>query len=822
MADVIGSLVYELIADSKKLEATVRDMQNRLSKFKSPTINIETTLAKRKVSELQAMKTRLEAVYNKKLKLDTDVASINRTKTALDAVNNTLNKVKQSAKPSGGSSIFSSLGAIIGIGAGFGLLQGFQSLIRSVSTSIDLARQQLVAEAKVSQAVKTTGQAAGFTAEQLKNMAAQLQAITGVGDEKILNDVTLQLLTFTNITKSSFSRAQQAALDLSAVIGSDLLSQTIQLGKALEDPVKGVSALQRVGITFTEVQKDQIKNFINQNNLMGAQSLILTEIETKYGGQAKAIADAVGGVKQFQASIGDFMEKVGNKFLPFIANGIQGLTALANAFGLFDSPAPKTLIESLEDQIGKLTASGGTKEQIDTLRNLLVNELQKDLTVKFPALSAEYANRGGINFENINTANKTASSYVSQYTKELNAAETKLLEYQSALDNLANTTENASGRSMYSDLIKQTKDNIAVIQSRINANKEDIVNSTKAAAALSRIKTLQNEIAGIQSKAAIVPLTEEELKKLEDSTADYYNTVKFEDDNYVSWYKQNLEKTIAAKKVELGSKFNEEVYRSNQIKKLTDDETNYKINKYQELVKKRNEQLALLPAIEETSFNDINLENVSIGGISWEQYKTDKERYLRMEQDAQITRADLWEAANSSISSGLAELFSFMQIKITANENIFISSIKNIVNAFTSAVAQMIAKWLAFQALSAIPGFGPIAALAGAANITNGPSIANDPGSILQNFNPTAQTFNASKFPALSSSNTLNIANTGSDSRLLKSIDNKIGALTLTLIEKDLSVNIQSVYDDLEVVRKKVAPAQNKLTKSGVKLNDIR
>jgi phage-related minor tail protein len=100
--------------------------------------------------------------------------------------------------------------------------------------------------------------------------------------------VTVNLLTFGNVSGEAFDRAQMAAVNLSARLGQDLQSSAVQVGKALNDPIKGVTALGRVGVSFTEQQKEQIKAMTKVGDVAGAQSLILAQLEKQYGGSAEA------------------------------------------------------------------------------------------------------------------------------------------------------------------------------------------------------------------------------------------------------------------------------------------------------------------------------------------------------------------------------------------------------------------------------------------------------------------------------------------------------------------------------------------------------
>lgn len=215
--------------------------------------------------------------------------------------------------------MFSRVGAAV---KSFGLTMlaafSFRAIGSFFKSSIAGFQQQEKAVAKVEQAIKSTGGAAGRTGEQLKKMASDLQSNTLFGDEQILNEVTAQLLTFTNISGDQFDRTQAVALDLATVLDGDLKSASIQLGKALNDPVANLSALSRSGIQFSTEQKALIKTLTETGRLAEAQGVILTELERQYGGQAAAAADADGGITQLKNTFGDLKEIIGGELLKVI------------------------------------------------------------------------------------------------------------------------------------------------------------------------------------------------------------------------------------------------------------------------------------------------------------------------------------------------------------------------------------------------------------------------------------------------------------------------------------------------------------------------
>lgn len=198
---------------------------------------------------------------------------------------------------------------------------------------IGLYDEQERAEAKVAQAVRATGMAAGFSAPELAKMASGLQSITRFGDENILNNVTAQLLTFKEISGTAFERAQVAALDLATVLDGDLRSASIMLGKALNDPIKGLSAMSRAGITFSEAQADVIKELARTGQVAEAQKLILDEIASAYGGQAEAARKAGAGIVDAWANTwGDVKEVVGGVLIEILPPIIETLESITGWF----------------------------------------------------------------------------------------------------------------------------------------------------------------------------------------------------------------------------------------------------------------------------------------------------------------------------------------------------------------------------------------------------------------------------------------------------------------------------------------------------------
>lgn len=181
---------------------------------------------------------------------------------------------------------------------------------------------------RVKTAVESTGMAAGYSVDELAAKAGELQAAFSFDDDAIMNELFTPLLTFTNIAGPAFDGATQAIMDMNRALGEEgggLKNVSIQVGKALNDPILGISALTRVGVSFSEQQKEQIKQLAEMGDVAGAQQFILEELNKEFGGQAAAYADSYGGkIERMKLAMGDLAQSIGEILLPV-------LTLLANA-----------------------------------------------------------------------------------------------------------------------------------------------------------------------------------------------------------------------------------------------------------------------------------------------------------------------------------------------------------------------------------------------------------------------------------------------------------------------------------------------------------
>jgi hypothetical protein len=180
--------------------------------------------------------------------------------------------------------------AAVGVGA------AFAGLAVALKVGFDeLAEGQLVA-AQTSAVLKSTGAAANVTAKEVDDLSMSLSRMSGVDDELIGKGQNM-LLTFTNVRdevgkgNDVFSQATKTMLDMSVATGRDMAKSAVTMGKALNDPISGMSTLTRIGVKFTDAQKKQVKAMVEAGDVMGAQKLILAELNTRFAGSAKAAGE---------------------------------------------------------------------------------------------------------------------------------------------------------------------------------------------------------------------------------------------------------------------------------------------------------------------------------------------------------------------------------------------------------------------------------------------------------------------------------------------------------------------------------------------------
>ena len=224
-------------------------------------------------------------------------------RASVDASNKAISAYERQQEVLGGlRNIAIAAGAAVGV-----------TLVAGLKASVTLAGEAEQSHLRLAAVLRGTGHAAGLTKADLDGMAEGMKEKLGIDDDA-LRDSMAVLLTFRNVSKDSFGEALETSANLAAVMQTDLKSAVLQLGKALENPEEGLTALKRSGVSFTETQKDMIKGLVDTGNQAEAITLILkTMKEQGLDGVAESMNQGITkATRDAGLAWDDMLKSIGN------------------------------------------------------------------------------------------------------------------------------------------------------------------------------------------------------------------------------------------------------------------------------------------------------------------------------------------------------------------------------------------------------------------------------------------------------------------------------------------------------------------------------
>lgn len=379
------------------------------------------------------------ATFDVQVNLNTNTATIEVEKLAAALGDIETN----SAKASDSLASMAEIGqlAFVGLGAA-----ATELATRGLKSIVDISQQSIAQFTGyqqnmkvIEQLIKTTGGTANITAKEIDKFAISLSEATLAGRGEVL-EASKVLLSFRKISGDTFTRTLSVAQDLTEVMGQGLKSSVLQLAKALEDPVRGVSALTESGTVFTEKQREMIRTLVESGNIMEAQNFILNELEAQYGAAAEAAGTGLAGAfdtlgertarlrgalgKALSPAVGEAINKFSELALTVLENDdiLDSLTGtaenLAKVFASIDfgfvAEGLQQIAQATEWLTGKMQPLLDTLNKINTLRrrvefeagNLSRNEFTGQTNVASVAQRGvpSTANLGGLSFRRLRGA----------------------------------------------------------------------------------------------------------------------------------------------------------------------------------------------------------------------------------------------------------------------------------------------------------------------------------------------------------------------------------------------------------------------------------
>lgn len=381
-----------------------------------------------------------------------------------------------------------------------------------IEGSVSAFNEAAQASAQLDATLRSTSNAANLNRKALDEQAEALMQKSLYDDDAITKTQAL-LATFTNVKDAIYMEAIPAIVDMSTKLGGDLQGSAIQVGKALNDPVKGITALQRAGVSFSESQKKTIEQLVATNRVAEAQAMILRELQTEFGGSALAASEAgTGGLTVLRNEFGNVREELGalvvsyiNEFKPAISDFIKALRD-----GIKWVTEHKTEVKALAvgfvamrtaASAGSLAISSGLIPSL-TGATSATTALAGASTALVAALGAVAIAVGAIAYAYVIAIEKTNAYYAnSREQKALNAyaaTDTDARLSQELVPGLMNLKEGlqkkgVSGQALYDQMYSARKQDLEMRQSALTSQLENAKNRTEELEIQKKLTDLGNQ-----------------------------------------------------------------------------------------------------------------------------------------------------------------------------------------------------------------------------------------------------------------------------------------------------------------------------------------
>jgi len=351
----------------------------------------------------------------------------------------------------------------------------------AVSRGVEEAAKADQSYRRLEAVLKATGQASGLTADEIATFADGIERSTLATAEGV-QDAASILATFRSVSGETFTRALSLAQDMSAVFGQDLSGAATQLGKALEDPIDGLTALRRVGVSFSDTQKELIRSLVETGQTAEAQRVILDALEQQVGGAGAAEAGGLtGATNRLQDAWGNLLEAIGRTpavtslaqgALDLLSGAIEGISSAIDDDPVGQRIAAATAqLTQARDELARLEAGGpatpmlGQRFAIDEQRQRVAALEQELLTLtRIGDAEAEAARQ--------ERARALAGQQAAEAERRGDALASQRSQLEKALDQL--TTDPAERIAQVNRELTETKKRLDALRAPDGGNASDV------------------------------------------------------------------------------------------------------------------------------------------------------------------------------------------------------------------------------------------------------------------------------------------------------------------------------------------------------------
>lgn len=238
------------------------------------------------------------------IKIEVDTSGIKQIEAALARTEEAIGKLNQKGETAKQSMGDMFTPATVGAGA----------FIYAMHGALEEFNKQDIAMKQVIGVLKATGNASGMTAKEIFKLADEMESLTNIQSEDIMGGINT-LSMFKVLGHDLLPKATQAAADMSVIMGKDMKGASLMLGKALSDPIDGLTALKKAGISFDDSEKENIKTLMAKGKLHEAQVIILNKV----AGATKDLAEqSKTPYDTMKRLVGDLNKAIGSELMPSI------------------------------------------------------------------------------------------------------------------------------------------------------------------------------------------------------------------------------------------------------------------------------------------------------------------------------------------------------------------------------------------------------------------------------------------------------------------------------------------------------------------------
>ena len=380
------------------------------------------------------------AESNVKLRVDARdaVNALKKTNDSAKKLNQTLGKTEKKAATATGN--------IQRMGVSFrttvGSVVALTGVVTLFSRSLNVLGERQANVAALSNGLEKLG-AGERELVRLKEAADELGKATLFDQEDFTQGFAL-LTSFQSIGVESFKRVAEAAADVATLTGQDVNSSLLQLAKALQDPVRGLTALSRSGTQFTDQQKEQIKALVKSGKELEAQDFILQEIEKQYANAARAAGSAgyAGSVDSLQESFRDFQERLATGVQPAVAGTLTALTDLFDLLSKIPKPVGQAALGIGATAAAIIALKAAAAAAIPVVKTLFAFLAANPFVALAAGITAATVALAGYK----NEAERVAGAAVGGGAAEIQAARAKLIETEQEISLKKLELKDATGR----------------------------------------------------------------------------------------------------------------------------------------------------------------------------------------------------------------------------------------------------------------------------------------------------------------------------------------------------------------------------------------